>query len=205
MSDIRVEATQIADDSSVFTANFYLDQSGTWIVELEELPQVHSYGRTLGKAREYITDALALWLDVSVGEARARIAFATPRIPADLTQIVERALAERRISESVAKVAADAMVEASVSLVDDAHLSMRDAAEILGISHQRVQQLVSARRSDESVDWASAPSPDVVARLREFLPGGANQDLGLVAGTVAFGLAVAWIEYRNQSQSPAPF
>jgi predicted DNA-binding protein (UPF0251 family) len=170
-----------------------------WIVELEELPEVHTYGKTLGKAREYIIDALALWLDVSVDVARSRISFRTPELPPEVSGAVERAVAERRIAESVSRAAAEVMVEASVALVDQAHLSMRDAAEILGISHQRVQQLVSARHAEEGPIVATPmPSRDLVAKLKECLPGGSRQDLGIVAGLITLGLAVAWIEHRSQ-------
>ncbi len=199
MSETNIQVTQTQDDESIFAAKFYLDQSGTWIVELEDLPEVHTYGKTLGKAREYIVDALALWLNLSVDEARERISFQTPELPTEVSEAVERAVAERLIAESVARVAADVMVEASVALVDQAHLSMRDAADILGISHQRVQQLVAGSRGRDSVDISPSPSPDVVRSLREFLPGGAKQDLGIIAGLVALGLATAWVEYRRQS------
>jgi len=54
-------------------------------------------------------------------------------------------VAERARSEAdVATVrAADARAATAGALVRQAHLSMRDAAEILGVSHQRVQQLLS--------------------------------------------------------------
>ena len=131
---------------ATYHARFELDQSGVWIVELEELPEVHSYGRTLGKAREYISDALALWLDIPVTEARQRIKSRTPELPESVKVSVDHALAEREIADATAKVASEAMTVACVSLLRDAHLSMRDAAEVLGISHQRVQQLSSSRQ-----------------------------------------------------------
>lgn len=199
MNYTNAHVSQTRDDVAVFTANFSLDQSGIWIVELLGLPEVHSYGKTLGKAREYIVDALALWLNVEADEAWSRISFGTPELPPEVSEVVERAVAERKIAESVAKVAADVMVDASVALVDRAHLSMRDAGDILGISHQRVQQLVSANRAADTSVMAPIPSPDLVRKLKELLPGGAKQDLGIVASLVALGLAAAWIDHRSQA------
>jgi predicted RNase H-like HicB family nuclease len=129
-----------------YHANFRLDPSGQWLAELEEIPEVHTYGRTLGKAREYLVDALALWLDTDPDSVKDRIEFRTPDLPRQVLETVETALAEREIAEVVSRVVADLMSAASVALVEDAHLSMRDAAEILGLSHQRVQQLVAAAR-----------------------------------------------------------
>ena len=48
----------------------------------------------------------------------------------------------RQAGHSDAK-AAEAKAVAARALVRDAHLSMRDAAEVLGVSHQRVQQLLA--------------------------------------------------------------
>ena len=52
-----------------YHAAFTLDESGMWLAQIDEIPQVHTFGRTLGKAREYVVDALALWLDVPTTEA----------------------------------------------------------------------------------------------------------------------------------------
>jgi predicted RNase H-like HicB family nuclease len=43
------------------TAEYRLED-GNWLVEIAEIPQVHTFGRTLPIAREHIRDALALWL-----------------------------------------------------------------------------------------------------------------------------------------------
>jgi hypothetical protein len=35
-----------------FRAIFELDEPATWITQIEEIPQIRTYGRTLGEARE---------------------------------------------------------------------------------------------------------------------------------------------------------
>ncbi len=87
---------------------FERDDDGYWLVELEEEPRVHTYGRTLAKAREHIVDASALWFEVP---------------PEDLDLVEDIRLP---------------------ALVKDGRLSVRDAADVLGLSHQRVQQLLAS-------------------------------------------------------------
>lgn len=179
-----------------YHATCELDPSGQWLSELEELPQVHSFGRTLGKAREYLIDALALWLDIPVERACSQIQFRLPELPDHIQEIVEKALAEREIADAVSKSASNAVTEAALSLVHDAHLSLRDAGEVLGLSHQRIQQLVSGAETSRSdqVELAVSLSEDLAESLRRLLPGVEKEGLGAIAGAVGIGLALAWIE-----------
>lgn len=181
-----------------YHAKFVLDPSGQWLAELEELPQVHTYGRTLGKAREHLIDALALWLDISAEGALSQVEFGLPELPDHVEETVHRALAEREIAEAINRSASDSVTEASVALVNEAHLSLRDAAEVLGLSHQRVQQLVAAAGPHKSpaLDPRSKSVDDIANSLRKLLPGGDKEELGVIAGAVALGLAIAWIESR---------
>lgn len=181
-----------------YHANFVLDASGQWLAELQELPQVHTYGRTLGKAREHLIDALALWLDIPAEGVLGQIDFSIPELPDHVQESVQRALAEREIADAVNRSASDAVTEASVALVKDAHLSLRDAADVLGLSHQRVQQLVAGAgsRSSQSPESDTKSVDDIANTLRRFLPGGEEEELGVIAGAVAVGLAIAWIESR---------
>lgn len=191
--------TRAAARTATYHAHFTLDPSGQWIAEIEELPAVHTFGRTLGKAREYLADALALWLDVPVDSLKNRIEFETPSLPSDIQVFVERAVAEKEIAESACQLASNQVTQAALHLVEDAHLSLRDAAEVLGLSHQRVQQLLtSARAERKKLPLASTVPDDLLNALREYLPGGTKEDLGTVVGLALLGLAIAWIESRSR-------
>lgn len=117
-------------------------RSRQWMADIEGLP-VHTWGRTLGRVKEYAHEALALHLDVDVAEVQGCIMFRTPQLPAPVMDAVGNAERARAEADLSAARAAETKAAAAGALVRDAHLSMRDAAEILGISHQRVQQLLS--------------------------------------------------------------
>lgn len=42
----------------------YRFEDGDWNVEVDEIPQVHTFAKTLAKAQAHTRDALALWLQV---------------------------------------------------------------------------------------------------------------------------------------------
>ena len=124
----------------VFTAVFDRDDDGYWLVELEEEPRVHTYGRTLAKAREHIVDATALWFEVAPEDLNV---VEDVRLPAPVKAALELARKEREHAQAAQEAAAGATRDAARALVKDGRLSVRDAADVLGVSHQRVQQLLA--------------------------------------------------------------
>jgi predicted RNase H-like HicB family nuclease len=181
---------------ATYHATCELDQSGVWLAEVEEIPEVHTYGRTLGKARQYLTDALALWLNESVETLKERIEYRPAALDPALLNKVHEALAAREIAEGAVSTASDLMTAAAQALTADAKLSMRDAAELLGISHQRVQQLTVESNGKASAVQSGriGIAQDVARSLREFLPGAEQEGLGAIAAEVALGLAIAWTQ-----------
>lgn len=190
--------TKTTTAKATYHARLELDPSGQWLAELEEIPQVHSFGRTLGKAREYLVDALALWLEEPPERIAGLIEFGPPPLPPRIEEAVRMARAERELAEAATRVATDLTATASIALVDEARLSMRDAADILGLSHQRVQQLVAAGRP--TTLKAPLPIGDAVegfARsVREYLPGGSKEDVGALAAALALAASFAWMQSR---------
>jgi predicted RNase H-like HicB family nuclease len=124
-----------------YTAVFERDEEGFWLVELIEEPRVHTYGRTLAKARDHIRDATALWFEVAPD---AFILVEDIRLPKPVKATVDRARKERAKAQAVQEAAAGATQKAARALVEEGRLSVRDAADILGLSHQRVQQLLAS-------------------------------------------------------------
>ncbi len=116
------------------------DESGAWLARVPSVPGCHTYGRTLEQARRRVREALGLWIDDA---DTADLTFEL-HLPAEVRRELVRTHALRERSERVQRQAGDALARAAVDLTARFGLSRRDAAELLGISHQRVQQLVDA-------------------------------------------------------------
>lgn len=112
------------------------------MADIEGLP-VHTWGRSLGKVKRFAHEALASHLDVPVAELEGRIVFRKPQLPDSVLHALEEAETARTEADGATARAAEAKAAAARALVHDAHLSRRDAAEVLGLSHQRVQQLLA--------------------------------------------------------------
>jgi len=133
-----------ADMKKTYHATLELDpRSGQWMADINGLP-VHTWGRSLGKVKEYAHEALAAHLDVEVADVRGRLVFGRPQLPAPVLRALADAESARTEADDAAARAAEARAAAARALVRDAHLSMRDAAEVLGLSHQRIQQLLAS-------------------------------------------------------------
>ena len=114
------------------------DESGAWIARVPRVPGCHTYGRTLEQARRRIREALALWIE----DTDAVELVEDVRLPAAARDAVRRSRRARSAAEARRLDAQLATAEAAQALVEELHLGVRDAGELLGLSHQRVQQLV---------------------------------------------------------------
>lgn len=109
-----------------------------WNVRIEGEPGCHTYGRSLRQAQGRIREALALWLDREPDELVIE-----DRLPTSVSTVATQVARARQAAEAAGEKAQKQTSEA-VKRLTDLGLSRRDAAEILGLSHQRVQQLVDA-------------------------------------------------------------
>jgi len=107
-----------------------------WNVRIEGLDGCRTYGRSLHQAQTRIRAALALWLDREPSALVIR-----DQLPKKLELVAENVARARREADSAGQNAHRQTVRAAKALTD-LGLSRRDAAELLGLSHQRVQQLL---------------------------------------------------------------
>lgn len=141
-------ATTVSE--TAYVAEVERDESGNWIASVPALRGVHTHARTLASLRRYLQDAIALWLEVSLVDAGEpdphvdRDAIAVElrvKLPPLVRRAAETARRRRERARGAEAEAAAATRAAARALVDSG-LSRRDAAEVLELSHQRVDQLL---------------------------------------------------------------
>lgn len=109
-----------------------------WLVHIEGVNGCQTYGRSIRQAEARIRAALAAWLDRDPDELTI-----TPQLPSDVAVLASQVSQARREAERAGTEAQQATAEA-VKRLTKMGLSRRDAADLLGISHQRVQQLLAS-------------------------------------------------------------
>jgi len=114
------------------------DHDDAWNVRIDGLEGCQTYGRSLRQAQSRIREALGLWLDRDPEPLTIRDEF-----PRELTEVAHRVTLARTEAERAGTYAQEEAAQAARVLTERG-LSRRDAAELLGLSHQRVQQLLEA-------------------------------------------------------------
>lgn len=110
-----------------------------WLAEWVEDDRVHTFARSLAELEDLARDALALWLHAPVDDVDVELDVALPTpVARELTQFRR----QREDLEARQASVLDRQRSLAVRLVDDQGMTYRDAARVLGISHQRVAQLV---------------------------------------------------------------
>ena len=125
--------------SKTYTAVYEHDaDEDVWNVRIKGVAGCQTYGRGLRQAQGRIREALALWLDVTPAEVKIRDQF-----PGALAAVADDVSRARSAADRAGAKAQQQTMEA-VKALTELGLSRRDAAELLGLSHQRVHQLLAA-------------------------------------------------------------
>ncbi|HEY3447279.1 MAG TPA: hypothetical protein VGK67_12980 [Myxococcales bacterium] len=118
---------------------FAKDPEGWWIVQVPSVPGCHTQGRTIEQGVRRISEALELF-DVNPKKVRLVRVFDLPKAA---REAVERTAEARKRAEKEQERAQSALREAARKLAA-LGVSLRDAGELLGLSHQRIQQLLQS-------------------------------------------------------------
>lgn len=122
-------------------------EGDAWLADVPELPGAHTYARSLTGLRRSVREVIVLMGDYSDDDVRNTEAFETNFRYVGLPQPVADEVAEARELRSQLVAVEEKARRATARAARDMHdqgLSLRDSAEILGVSFQRVQQLVSS-------------------------------------------------------------
>ncbi len=120
-----------------YTAVYERDrESDAWLVHIDGIEGCHTYGRTLRQAESRIREALASWTNRDPDGLDIASA-----LPSRLVEIASNVAHARERAAQSAQEAGATTANAAKALARMG-LSRRDTADVLGISHQRVQQLL---------------------------------------------------------------
>jgi predicted RNase H-like HicB family nuclease len=117
-------------------------EPGWWIISVPEL-DITTQARRLSEIEHNAAEAIAVWLDVDPAGVSVSFELSTP---APVRREMDEARQLLQEANGMQERAGDLAGDAVRILLDDLGLTMRDAAAVLGVSHQRVAQLAARRR-----------------------------------------------------------
>lgn len=142
-------------------------EDGQWQANVRELPGAHTYAKTMSALRKRLREVIVLMDDRPDEDLHDQDAFtvslsvsmtASEQVGVSAGGVRTSAVAGQVRPEAALQMAADARQRAAdaeeeaehataiaVLMAQEAGISMRDAAALLGISHQRVQQISGER------------------------------------------------------------
>jgi predicted RNase H-like HicB family nuclease len=111
-----------------------------WAITVPEVRGVFTQSRRLSEAEAMARDAIALATGLPSDSFEVVVA---PDLPSDLAAEVEAARELRETAERYQREATAAARSVAAKLVEGHHLPFRDVGRILGLSHQRIGQLLA--------------------------------------------------------------
>jgi predicted RNase H-like HicB family nuclease len=109
-----------------------------WAIEVPEVRGVHTQVKRLDQAAAMAADAVALMLEIDPADIDVTV---NPVLNEEAAAAVARAVQAAQAARQAQEDASAAMRSAVTRLRETEHLTARDVASLLGVSHQRVSQL----------------------------------------------------------------
>ena len=127
-----------------YIVSYHRDKDGVLIATVKGLKGCHSYGRSLREARTNILDALSLWVNRDIKSDQLDEDWSLI-VPKPVARMIEEARAIQKQAERLPIIRKEIAEELVAS-----GLSVRDAGWMMGVTHQRVHQLVPKKSSKSS-------------------------------------------------------
>jgi AraC-like DNA-binding protein len=121
------------------TARYHRDSRGMWLVELAEEPSVRSFGKRLTLARAAILVEAAHWAHVEPNDLQIDDDI---DLPESAATAIEAARQKRAEADAARNEAIALTRSAAALLVNVQQLTLRDTADLLGVSPSLVAQLL---------------------------------------------------------------
>jgi hypothetical protein len=113
-----------------------------WAITVPGLKGLYTQAKRLDQVEPIVRDAIALMLNIPSDSFDVKV---QPKLHPDAEDAVRRlSKARQEIEDAQAHFSAAAR-SAATSLVGGMGLTVRDAGRILGVSHQRIDQLIHGR------------------------------------------------------------
>jgi len=116
------------------------ERSGKWwALEVPEVRGVFSQARRLDQADSMVRDAIAAVLDIDPYSFTVDV---QPVLPQDVQALLDAVARAKEVVEKARHEAAALVQQAAVTLTREGGFSMRDAGRVMGVSHQRIAQIL---------------------------------------------------------------
>jgi predicted RNase H-like HicB family nuclease len=128
----------MADQMKSYTVHYKRDETGWWVASVSGVNGCHTQGRSIQQARKRIREALGLFIsNASDAELVDHI-----HLPVQASKLVKQTIDNRKTADIATSKLMKAQIKAAVMLTRQLGVSVRDAGEVLGISHQRIAQIL---------------------------------------------------------------
>jgi predicted RNase H-like HicB family nuclease len=121
-----------------YTVRYERDKAGWWVASVLKVRGCHTQGRSINQARTRIREALSLF----IANADTVELLDDIKLPLNAQKLVRQTIDNRKMVDAANSKFTKTQVKAAEVLIKDLGVSVRDAGEVLGISHQRVAQLL---------------------------------------------------------------
>ena len=133
---------ELLPGKGTYTAVYSREPDGVWIVYIRgHRHEIHTFARSLRKARENIRDALSLWYDDAEAATIVDRVELEPGLKEELAETEELARVHSDVSRKLA-----ARRRRTVKALQRSGMGTRDIAELLELSQQRVSQIARGTR-----------------------------------------------------------